>query len=154
MQTVFFVMVALSVLIGCGGVEPSRELEQQSMVEDGDEDGVPTADDRCPAEPEDRDGFDDSDGCPDPDNDHDGVADGADQCPCIREDRDSHEDGDGCPDLDNDGDNVPDPCDACPNEAGVSDDGCPAHEAGSGNTEPAPCPQDALEAMQQDVCAG
>ena len=39
------------------------------------------ADDRCPLEPEDRDGFQDEDGCPEPDNDHDTVLDPVDQCP-------------------------------------------------------------------------
>ncbi len=29
--------------------------------------------DQCPNDPEDKDGFEDQDGCPDPDNDHDGI---------------------------------------------------------------------------------
>jgi outer membrane protein OmpA-like peptidoglycan-associated protein len=37
--------------------------------------------DHCADEAEDRDGFEDSDGCPDPDNDADGVPDLADNCP-------------------------------------------------------------------------
>lgn len=37
--------------------------------------------DRCPNEPEDRDGFEDGDGCPDPDNDRDGILDEEDPCP-------------------------------------------------------------------------
>jgi hypothetical protein len=48
---------------------------------DRDGDGIPDSKDRCPDEPEDRDGFEDSDGCPDPDNDGDGVADREDLCP-------------------------------------------------------------------------
>ena len=84
----------------------------------------------CPGEHEDVDGFEDDDGCPDPDNDRDGVLDVNDQCPCHAEDMDSFEDEDGCPDPDNDRDHVVDACDLCPNEAevynGVEDlDGCP-----------------------------
>ena len=41
----------------------------------------PTPTDKCPNEPEDKDGFEDEDGCPDPDNDKDGVLDAADKCP-------------------------------------------------------------------------
>jgi OmpA-OmpF porin, OOP family len=48
---------------------------------DRDGDGIPDSKARCPDEPEDRDGFEDSDGCPDPDNDGDGVADREDLCP-------------------------------------------------------------------------
>src|SRR5262249_54279574 len=46
---------------------------------DDDGDGVPNVDDRCPDQAEDRDGFQDADGCPDPDNDGDGVLDGIDR---------------------------------------------------------------------------
>lgn len=48
---------------------------------DGDNDGVLDADDECPEEPEDEDGFEDSDGCPDGDNDNDGILDADDKCP-------------------------------------------------------------------------
>ena len=37
--------------------------------------------DRCPNEPEDRDGHQDTDGCPDLDNDGDGIQDATDRCP-------------------------------------------------------------------------
>jgi outer membrane protein OmpA-like peptidoglycan-associated protein len=46
---------------------------------------------------EDRDGFQDQDGCPEPDNDADGIADGSDRCRLDPEDRDGFEDDDGCP---------------------------------------------------------
>src|SRR5690606_24983258 len=48
---------------------------------DDDGDGVLNHADRCPAEAEDLDGFQDADGCPDADNDGDGVPDSADACP-------------------------------------------------------------------------
>jgi OOP family OmpA-OmpF porin len=98
---------------------------------DEDHDGVWDANDRCPTEPEDRDGFRDSDGCPDPDNDNDGLGDVADKCPNDPEDRDDFQDEDGCPDPDNDRDGIPDAKDACPNapEDGRGKrpkDGCPS----------------------------
>ncbi len=67
---------------------------------DRDGDGVVDADDACPDEPEDRDGFQDGDGCPDPDNDHDGIPDVDDQCPNDPETPDGVADEDGCPEGD------------------------------------------------------
>ena len=92
---------------------------------DRDGDGIPDKLDRCPSEPEDRDGFEDADGCPDPDNDKDGIPDALDRCPNEPEDKDGFEDADGCPDPDNDNDGIPDAADKCPNEAGPPPDGCP-----------------------------
>jgi outer membrane protein OmpA-like peptidoglycan-associated protein len=76
---------------------------------DRDNDGVPDSIDKCPNVPEDKDGFEDADGCPDNDNDKDGVRDSVDQCPNDTEDFDGFEDADGCPDPDNDKDGVCDP---------------------------------------------
>ena len=94
---------------------------------DLDKDGVPNKKDQCPTEAEDRDGFQDDDGCPDPDNDKDGIADASDKCPLQAEDMDGFEDQDGCPDVDNDKDGVPDAKDQCPNDAQGADgaNGCP-----------------------------
>jgi OOP family OmpA-OmpF porin len=97
---------------------------------DRDHDGIPDDVDRCPDQPEDMDGFQDSDGCPDLDNDGDGVPDALDKCPNEPEDKDGFQDADGCPDPDNDGDGIPDALDKCPNEPedrdGFQDqDGCP-----------------------------
>jgi len=97
---------------------------------DPDHDGVVGAADQCPNEAEDKDGFQDEDGCPDPDNDGDGVADAQDKCPGEAEDKDGFQDEDGCPDPDNDGDGIADAQDKCPNEAEDKDgfqdeDGCP-----------------------------
>jgi len=97
---------------------------------DTDGDGIPDSADRCPNEPEDKDMFEDTDGCPDLDNDHDGVPDAADKCPLDAEDKDGFEDADGCPDKDNDGDGIPDATDKCPDlpedKDGHDDlDGCP-----------------------------
>ena len=75
---------------------------------DRDGDGIPNSVDACPDEPEDKDGFEDEDGCPDRDNDGDGIPDAGDACPNEPEDKDGFEDDDGCPDRDNDGDGIPD----------------------------------------------
>ena len=90
----------------------------------------PTRGDLCPTEPEDKDGFDDEDGCPDPDNDQDGIPDKLDKCPNEPEDKDGFQDDDGCPEVDNDGDGIPDAQDKCPNDPEdkdgfQDDDGCP-----------------------------
>jgi OOP family OmpA-OmpF porin len=97
---------------------------------DKDGDGIPDDVDRCPNEPEDHDGFQDDDGCPDPDNDNDGIPDALDKCPNDPEDKDGFEDEDGCPDYDNDKDGIPDRLDKCPNDPEdrdgfKDDDGCP-----------------------------
>jgi OOP family OmpA-OmpF porin len=91
---------------------------------------VPDVSDKCPDDPEDRDGFQDEDGCPDLDNDNDGIPDNFDQCPNDPEDADGFQDEDGCPDPDNDKDGFPDAEDKCPNQAETlngfkDDDGCP-----------------------------
>jgi OOP family OmpA-OmpF porin len=97
---------------------------------DTDRDGVMDEDDRCASEPEDRDGFEDGDGCPEADNDADGMLDLVDRCPNDPEDRDGFQDNDGCPDRDNDNDGIPDGFDSCPRAPEDRDgdrdtDGCP-----------------------------
>ncbi len=95
---------------------------------DFDNDGIYGSRDLCPDEPEDFDGFEDDDGCPDPDNDGDGVVDALDKCPntppgvAVKDD--------GCPDDDLDGDGIPNDLDKCPEDPedfdGFEDgDGCP-----------------------------
>ncbi|HUH01836.1 MAG TPA: OmpA family protein, partial [Kofleriaceae bacterium] len=123
-----------------------RQPAPPPPVSDMDGDGIPDERDGCPNDAEDQDGFEDDDGCPDPDNDGDGtpdvddacpneagpaenrgcpdvdtdgdgVVDRLDRCPTEAEDLDGFEDEDGCPDLDNDGDGIPDALDRCPLEA-------------------------------------
>jgi hypothetical protein len=90
---------------------------------DRDNDRVANMFDSCVEDPEDWDGFQDSDGCPDSDNDMDGICDpwygqsscgGSDNCPNVPEDYDAFQDWDGCPDADNDADGFPDVTDECP----------------------------------------
>ncbi|MDC0709335.1 OmpA family protein [Stigmatella sp. ncwal1] len=127
----------------------------EETPKDRDADGIPDKLDKCPDQAEDRDGFQDEDGCPELDNDGDGIVDSADKCPnelgplqnlgcpivdkdgdgindpqdkCPDEpeDKDGFQDEDGCPDLDNDADGVPDGQDKCPLEAGPAENGgCP-----------------------------
>ena len=67
---------------------------------DTDGDGIFSNVDQCPDQPEDKDAFEDEDGCPDPDNDKDGILDAADKCPLEAENINQVEDEDGCPDKD------------------------------------------------------
>lgn len=85
-------------------------------VRDSDGDGVPNGRDACLLEAEDKDGWEDTDGCPDLDNDGDRRADATDKCPDVAEDLDGFDDEDGCPELDNDGDGIPDLQDKCLND--------------------------------------
>lgn len=65
---------------------------------DQDGDGIGDEADQCPAYPEDANGRQDNDGCPDADRDADGVPDVLDQCAGRAEDFDGTRDEDGCPD--------------------------------------------------------
>ena len=100
---------------------------------DRDGDGFIDTRDACPDNPEDFDGIQDQDGCPeDQDTDGDGILDSIDRCPREKEDMDGVEDQDGCPDLtrDRDGDGFLDEVDNCPElpedkDGFDDDDGCP-----------------------------
>ena len=97
---------------------------------DRDGDGVYIPIDQCPQDPEDRDQFQDDDGCPEDDNDNDGFVDSEDSCPNDAEDRDQFQDDDGCPEDDNDNDLIVDAEDSCRDDAEdrdgfEDDDGCP-----------------------------
>jgi len=123
-------------VLGGAGVPSVRVLAGVAYApvrSDQDSDGINDADDRCPNEPEDIDGFEDGDGCPEADNDGDGIPDERDRCPEAAEDFDNFQDRDGCPDPDNDGDGVPDGYDSCPNDPEDRDgdrdeDGCPDND--------------------------
>lgn len=69
-----------------------------SVGSDPDGDGIFADADQCPEAPEDFDGFQDEDGCPDPDNDGDGIPDVDDVCPLDPETFNGVDDEDGCPD--------------------------------------------------------
>jgi OOP family OmpA-OmpF porin len=126
---------------------------------DVDGDGIDDDVDECRELPEDKDGFEDRDGCPDADNDDDGVPDTADKCPSEKEDEDGFQDDDGCPDPDNDSDGISDVADKCPNEVGPSNaepmkNGCPTPDPDGDRIEGAKdkCPDQAedKDAFQDD----
>ena len=115
-------------------------LSYEDEASDRDGDGLDDDVDGCPDDSEDRDGFDDEDGCPDPDNDNDGIVDEVDRCPIEPETRNGFEDDDGCPDdivepeagpvPDTDRDGLADDIDRCPKDPEDTDgfedqDGCP-----------------------------
>ena len=79
-------------------VVPVAVVVAKPKVLDRDGDGIPDDLDKCPDEPEDKDGFEDEDGCPDPDNDKDGIPDVLDKCPNEPETVNGVDDEDGCPD--------------------------------------------------------
>jgi OmpA-OmpF porin, OOP family len=118
--------------MGAGGSDIGlvSDEELHATVSDKDRDDVADSADQCPGVPEDNDGFQDDDGCPDFDNDNDGIYDKDDKCPDEAEDKDGFQDFDGCPDLDNDNDGIADSTDQCPDKPetknGFKDeDGCP-----------------------------
>src|SRR5690606_19588466 len=78
------------------GRKEAEKVVEQPTVGDTDGDGLMDDVDKCPNEAEDKDGFQDDDGCPDNDNDGDGVADANDKCPMEPEDMDGFQDDDGC----------------------------------------------------------
>jgi OOP family OmpA-OmpF porin len=125
-----------SVFFNFGEVpRPVKEVIVQQMAPppppaDPDGDGIVGAADKCPNEAEDKDGFEDEDGCPDPDNDKDGIPDTTDKCPLKAENINGIDDEDGCPEEDTDGDGFFGSRDQCPDapetKNGFQDnDGCP-----------------------------
>ena len=124
------ILVGVSKDFGAKKPAVTKEEPPPTADNDPDKDGIVGAADKCPNEPEDKDSFEDDNGCPDPDNDNDGIADAGDKCPTEAEDKDNFEDDNGCPDPDNDGDGVPDAADKCGDQPetrnGFEDeDGCP-----------------------------
>ncbi len=110
----------------CPLVPGIRELGGCAPAADTDGDGIPDNKDRCPFDPEDKDTFQDEDGCPDTDNDKDGIVDEIDKCP----DQPGPASNQGCPFYDKDGDSIPDDLDKCPTDPEDKDnfedqDGCP-----------------------------
>ena len=102
---------ALSALLAaCAGAPPAppphekapalvaASPDRENGELDSDCDRVADTVDRCPEQPEDRDGFEDQDGCPDPDNDRDRIVDACDECPNDPENWNGVEDEDGCVD--------------------------------------------------------
>lgn len=123
---------------------------------DADGDGVIDTADACPDDPEDEDGWDDSDGCPDPDNDLDGIPDEQDGCPgnagpAAEGDRPA-----GCPELEEEpepveADPAPEEAEPAPDEAEPApDEAEPApDEAEPAPDEAEPAPDEAEPAPEE-----
>ena len=125
--------------------EPSMDILIRDEDMDRDGDGIPDKNDACPDDPEDLNGIEDQDGCPENDMDGDGIKDKFDKCPLVPEDKDGDRDDDGCPEAqqfvgaasagpsqtsDRDLDRIVDINDQCPDAPetynGFNDeDGCP-----------------------------
>ena len=142
--------------VGTPGFRGIFGVEFAPRTHDLDGDGLVDDEDECQRLPEDVDGFQDDDGCPDPDDDGDLIPDQDDRCPREAADFDRDEDEDGCTDpvRDQDGDGVSDDEDACPARAEDADgfqdeDGCPDLDD---DEDGVPDPDDAcrLEAEDRD----
>lgn len=140
----YFVAGNSFLYFGAGGGIPTTGFQASDVrallgfmyepaTQDRDGDGIVDDRDGCPDEAEDKDGFEDADGCPDLDNDGDGILDVDDDCPLVKEDYDGDRDDDGCPEGregDRDGDGIPDEVDNCPDvpedfDGFQDEDGCP-----------------------------
>jgi hypothetical protein len=123
----------LTSAIGAPAVRGVLGIGYAPRFVDADGDEIGDERDECAELAEDRDGFEDADGCPDFDNDGDGVPDDQDKCAKELEDSDGFQDEDGCADPDNDRDGVPDGADKCPTEAAAAapgaEPGCPVKDA-------------------------
>jgi hypothetical protein len=123
--------------------------------------------DACIDEPEDANGYMDTDGCPEPDRDSDGVPDDIDNCPDApnpaQEDLDEDDEGDAC-DADIDGDGLLNACEipeasACPAQCadicdGLLDcDGCAATDPRLADTDEGGLPDGAEVARGGDPLA-
>ncbi len=131
------ITVAGGTAIGHGFTAPDARVVfgvgyAPTPARDTDKDGISDKNDACPEQPEDKDQFEDQDGCPDVDNDQDGILDVDDACPDDAENVNGFEDQDGCPEdvPDTDGDGLADDVDQCPKNPEDVDqfedqDGCP-----------------------------
>ena len=81
------------------GDNPAYRPRPAPSSGDRDGDGIEDGSDGCPNAPEDLDGFEDDDGCPDLDDDQDGVPDVRDKCPNAPQASSDDAGRNGCPDL-------------------------------------------------------
>ncbi len=83
--------------------DKARQLAREEIRADSDGDGVVDGDDKCPQAAETKNGFEDTDGCPDTappkDSDGDGLTDDVDRCPNEAETQNGYLDDDGCADV-------------------------------------------------------
>jgi len=120
-------LLGLSITLNRRNSPPPRRPDQPPVAGPGDRDGdgILDRDDQCVDVPENINGYQDTDGCPEQDRDGDGYWDDQDSCP-----DEAGVDPDGCPVRDTDGDGILDDVDKCVSEPetqnGFQDeDGCP-----------------------------
>jgi len=89
--------VGLDDAVGVPMFEGVVTLGWAPRAHDSDGDGVPDDVDQCPELPEDHDGIQDDDGCPEDDADSDGVLDVDDACPLVPGVASNERTRNGCP---------------------------------------------------------
>jgi hypothetical protein len=89
--------LGLDKAVGVPSVRGVVALQWAPRNHDSDDDGVPDDKDECPDLPEDRDGIQDADGCPEDDADSDGILDRDDACPLVAGVPSSDPKKNGCP---------------------------------------------------------
>jgi len=104
--------------LGTGPLRATLSIGWAPRSHDIDDDDVDDDVDQCRELAEDRDNFQDEDGCPEGDNDDDGVPDNEDKCGTQKEDEDGVDDDDGCPEPDAPSDDHDEPDEPKENEAG------------------------------------
>lgn len=98
LSIVFLMCFTAACLTFKGNEEAINRKAKAVSVSDRDHDGILDKDDLCPEHSEDKDLFEDQDGCPDLDNDKDRIPDRLDKCPNQPENYNGVDDEDGCPD--------------------------------------------------------
>lgn len=87
----------LDTAIGVPAFRAIVAVQWSPHTHDRDGDGVPDERDECPDLPEDRDGIQDADGCPEDDADGDGIVDADDACPLAPGVASDDKKKNGCP---------------------------------------------------------
>jgi hypothetical protein len=126
--------LGLSDAVGVPSFRAIAQIGWSPRSHDEDQDGIPDDLDQCRQIPEDRDGFEDDDGCPEIDDDDDGIVDKEDACPRVAGVESKNPRRNGCPVADRDKDEVPDDVDRCPDlrgerNADPAKNGCPVVDA-------------------------
>ncbi len=118
----FYVLVGAEVgiddAVGVPAVRAVASFGWAPRAHDRDGDGISDEVDECPDLPEDKDGVQDEDGCPEDDADSDGILDTEDACPLVAGVRWNDPRKNGCPAPDTDSDGVPESAGCLPKRKG------------------------------------
>lgn len=91
--------IGLDTAVGVPVVRAIASIGWAPRSHDQDGDGVSDDVDQCPDLPEDRDGIQDADGCPEDDADNDGILDRDDACPMVAGAPSDDPKKNGCPET-------------------------------------------------------